>query len=112
MSLEIEIRIGGTLIAYANAANISNLADLSDYEIRASTVLPISRDDPVTHHEGVCVNGHFRRQSVWSLIAKVATILALRENAADPRRAGLVKELPKELVAIARQAMKRTSRSK
>jgi len=67
MTLEVEIRIGGTLIACANIANVSNLADTSDYEVRASTILGISRADPVTHHDGVYVEGHLRKQSVWVL---------------------------------------------
>ena len=106
MTLDVEIRIGGTLVACANIGNVSNLADMSDYEVRASVILPMSRDEPVTHHEGVVIEGHVRRQSVWALVAKCATILAQRENAADPRRAGLVKELPKELATLARQALK------
>ena len=106
MTLEVEIRIGGTLVACANIANVSNLADTSDYEVRASAILAMSRDEPVTHHEGVLIEAHVRRQSDWALIAKCATILAQRENGADPRRASLTKALPKELGAIARKAWK------
>jgi hypothetical protein len=64
------------------------------------------RDEPVTHHEGVRIEAHVRRQSDWALVAKCATILAQRENGGDPRCAVLVKVLPKELAALARQSMK------
>jgi len=58
----------------------------------------------------VRIESHVRRQSVWSLIARIATILAQRENAANPRRIGLVKEFPKESAALARQAMRSNRR--
>jgi len=81
--LTIEIKLNGRIIGGAKVTNISDLADVSDYEVVAAegasevTGLPDFREDFI-------VKGHERRQTVWALVSKVAYhALCLR---ADERR--------------------------
>ena len=77
-------------IARANVANISDLADKSDYEVavgeEASTVSGLPAQGA-----SFKVLGHHRRQSVWSLVTLVAMRAAGRFN----RGAGV--PLPEEV---------------
>lgn len=110
MTLEIEIRINGVHIAYAEAGNIGTCtgrAELSDYVVEARTEPSPVTGSPVISHNKVVIYHHKREQSVWALVAKVATALAQRENGADPRRAGLTAEMPDELRTIALDALGR-----
>lgn len=71
--LTIEIKLNGRLIAGANILNGSALADVSNYAVEA-----VEKASPVTGHEvdfhsTFLVTEHPRRQSVWALVAKVAT---------------------------------------
>lgn len=58
-------------VASMRIANLSNLADISDYAV---TVLeganPLAGTPP--RNGGCTVHAHDRRQSVWSLLAKAA----------------------------------------
>lgn len=104
MTVEIEIRINGVHVAYAEAGNIGTCtghAELSDYVVKARTEPSPVTGAPEIFHNKVVVFHHKREQSVWALVAKVATSLAQRENGADPRRVGLAAELADDLRAIA-----------
>jgi len=58
-------------IAAMKIANISDLADISDYQIVANeTSNPLSSTPPRTVR--CLIQGHSRRQSVWALIAKAS----------------------------------------
>jgi hypothetical protein len=83
MTLDIEIRINGTHLAYASASNIGScteLAELSDYKVEARTTLSLVPGAPRVIHEKLLILHHKRIQSVWALVAKIATTLARREN--------------------------------
>jgi hypothetical protein len=82
MTLEIEIRINGRFVAYANAGNISGCADISDYVVESRTEPSPLTGAPAFMHEKFVITFHERAQSVWALVAKVAVELARRENAA------------------------------
>lgn len=75
----IEIWINDLLIAEAQALNVSKLAEISDYEVEA-----VSLESPVTgllkqHHE-FDIGEHPRVQSPWALVAKIAELIAKKEN--------------------------------
>ena len=76
LKVVIEIIPGGVrelrrTIASMSIGNVSNLADISDYQIDAAESM-----NPLTGTSGrsaTCkVVGHDRRSSVWALIAKAA----------------------------------------
>lgn len=78
--LTIELKINGHLIASADVANVSDLADVSDYQVHAWTN---SREE-INIHNGVHafkIYKHLRKQSPWALVRKVANIVALQEGA-------------------------------
>lgn len=85
--IQIEIRLNDRFVAFANVENLSALADISDYGVAARTEPnPLTGADAFMHPK-IFVGEHPRRQSVWSLVARVARELAKRENAAA-RKAG------------------------
>lgn len=69
--LTVRIEVNGKLIGGATVKNVSQLADISDYEVMTvekgsdQTGLPDYRED-------YTLRNHKRRQSVWSLIRKIA----------------------------------------
>ena len=77
--LAIEININGKVIARASARNISDLADISDYDIRC-----ISEPSPITGKPRQMhifnIEGHDRNQSAWALVAKMAAEIAELER--------------------------------
>jgi hypothetical protein len=108
MTLEIEIRIDGTFVAFADASNDGRCAgdaSLFDYVIQAQTAPSPVTGAPETAHAKFYVIGHKREQSAWALVAKVATHLAQRENGADPGRVGLTTETPDEMRPVALEAL-------
>ena len=73
--LTIDIKVNGEIIAQARLANLSQRADISDYQVswmeRAEPSLGIA-----VSTGRALITGHRRRQSVWALVAKtVASIL-------------------------------------
>ena len=78
--LTIEIRLNGDKIATAELANVSDLADLSDYalswEEREEIDLNIPRDSGELK-----IEGHRRRQTVWALVAKAAAAILGQKTA-------------------------------
>jgi hypothetical protein len=72
IKVTIEILPGGfsgfrRTLGLMHVANISDLADRSDYEVRiAENANPLAGTSPRTCH--VMVRDHDRRQSVWTLI--------------------------------------------
>jgi hypothetical protein len=66
-------------IANATVSNVSHLAGISDYDVRAA-----ERASEVTGlsdvQAGFPVRGHNRHQSVWALVAKVAVGASRRFN--------------------------------
>lgn len=67
----IEIKVNGELVGGATVKNVSQLSDLSDYDVlvaekgSAETGLGDFRADTK-------IAGHRRRQTVWALVQKVA----------------------------------------
>lgn len=89
MTLSVEISIVGTdeegrptkrLIGGALVHNLSNLADVSDYQ--AMVVEQGSQETGLGdfRQDGLVIKDHKRRQSVWELVRKVA------DRAVDLRR--------------------------
>jgi len=74
MALTVVVKLNGKTIAGADIANISDLADVSDY-----LVTGYEHASPVTglpdRGSTARVIGHERRQSVWALIEKAAATL-------------------------------------
>jgi hypothetical protein len=66
-------------VARADVANISCLADLSDYDVVASEVASDVSGLPA-QTASFKIFGHARRQSVWSLVTLVAMRAAGRFN--------------------------------
>ncbi len=68
-------------IASMTIANVSDLADRSDYMIQAvEGANPVAGLPP--RDVSVTVEGHDRRQSVWSLVERAAAAVARAES--DP----------------------------
>jgi hypothetical protein len=59
------------VLATADVANISGLADVSDYAVEVETAGRLEPWQPAWERRGM-VAGHDRRQSVWALVAKAA----------------------------------------
>lgn len=80
LRITIEVCPGGNEsrkfeVAKAEIGNISNLADTSDYLVRMRENYNRVADTEGWTSEGR-IESHPRRSSVWSLIAKVATMAA------------------------------------
>ncbi len=77
MSLYIEVYVGSkdnrVLVADCHAYNVSNLADVSDYEF-----ISHEKGEPHLDIKGSVMEGevlsHNRKSSVWSLVEKIAKI--------------------------------------
>jgi hypothetical protein len=61
-------------LAVMTIANISNLADISDYDVRALEGANSVAGAPARQWRGT-VRHHDRRQSVWNLVAKAAALV-------------------------------------
>lgn len=74
MPLTVVVKLNGKIIAGADIANASNLADVSDYLVsgyeHASPVTGLPYRGRTTR-----IVGHERRQSVWALVEKAAAEL-------------------------------------
>lgn len=78
LRITVELLPGGNLsrrkrLAKMDIANLSNLADVSDYAVDAEEVGSMGR------HARECeatVTGHDRNSSVWALVAKAATAVS------------------------------------
>lgn len=83
--IRVELWPGGSIenrrvIAEMNIANISNLAERSDYRV-------IATEDPsdITGlvdglNENFVVQNHLRRQSVWALVGRAAGMAAMHDG--------------------------------
>lgn len=75
MSLYIEVYVGSRdnrkLVAKTHAYNISDLADVSDYEFISTEFGAPHLGVPPTEIKGEIL-GHKRKQSVWHLVEKIA----------------------------------------
>lgn len=60
-----------TPVAEATACNLSDLAELSDYEVRATEGEAQHLDIPACEITGQ-ITGHQRRSSVWRLVGEIA----------------------------------------
>jgi hypothetical protein len=74
--IKVELWPGGderfkTVLARAGIGNVSNLADVSDYEIVANEGANPLTGTPAWKGRGL-LHQHDRRQSVWALVAKAA----------------------------------------
>lgn len=75
MSLFIEVYVGSRLnrklVAKTHAYNVSDLADVSDYEFRSEEFGAPHLGVPAKKIEGKLYS-HNRNQSVWKLVEKIA----------------------------------------
>jgi hypothetical protein len=78
--LTIEIRLNGDKIATAELANVSDLADLSDYALSWEEREEIDLNIPWDSGE-MKIEGHRRRQTVWALVAKAAAAILGQKTA-------------------------------
>jgi hypothetical protein len=74
--IKVELWPGGderfkTVLARAGIGNVSNLAEVSDYEVAASEGANPLTGTPAWKGRGL-LHQHDRRQSVWALVAKAA----------------------------------------
>lgn len=69
--LIVRVFVNDTEIALATAGNLSELADVSDYECYSSTRPFPDRTKPITR-QNFFVEDHDRNQTVWSLVEKMA----------------------------------------
>lgn len=69
--LTIEIKLNGRHIGGAQVANVSDLANLSDYEVEAVESGSDQTGLPGFYHR-FRIRRHKRKQSVWALVRKVA----------------------------------------
>ena len=76
--LTITVSVGDRVIVKATAANVSNLAEISSYEVRAVQRGYEPLQIPSSKIEGT-IKDHERNSSVWSLVGKIAE-LALSEE--------------------------------
>lgn len=68
-------------IALMTIANVTCLADRSDYVVEAMEgANPLAGSPP--RNTSARINGHDRNQSVWTLVAKAAAVIAEAES--DP----------------------------
>ena len=85
--IKVELWPGGderykTVLARAGIGNISNLADVSDYEVLASEGANPLTGTPAWKGRGL-LQMHDRRQSVWALVAKAAACAAAEADKQD-----------------------------
>ena len=76
LRITVELVPGGRehakrVLARAQVSNILNLADVSDYAVKVETEGRLEPWQPAWERRGM-IAGHDRRQSVWSLVAKVS----------------------------------------
>lgn len=85
MSLFIEVYVGSRknrkLVAATHLWNISDLADVSDYEFISEEFGAPSLDIPANTVKSE-IKQHKRKQSVWALVEKVAKLSKGETNAA------------------------------
>ena len=76
--LTVEIKLNGKLIAGATAANVSELAAVSNYTVEAVEAAS-EETGLLDFHRNFTVQNHKRRQSVWELVHRIA-LKAMTEN--------------------------------
>lgn len=79
MTLTIDVKVNGRVVATATAQNVSDLADYSDYEIMATeNAYPeIGVGDLAETWRIEC---HNRRQSSWALVERIAAAMRLFQS--------------------------------
>jgi hypothetical protein len=77
--LTIEVRVNDHLIGAAWIRNVSELADISNYEFTAISKPSTVTGAPAWETQGA-VKRHNRIQSAWALVAKVAAKAAESEE--------------------------------
>ncbi len=70
--LTIELKLNGKLIGGAQITNVSNLADLSDYEVLAVEKAAPDLGVETDMKEIFKIGQHNRNQTVWALVERVA----------------------------------------
>ncbi len=76
--LRVVVFVNRTPVAQATAGNLSELADISNYKVRATEKGAPHLDIPASDVSGEIL-GHARRTSVWHLVRKICDI-ALSER--------------------------------
>lgn len=71
MSLYIDVRINDKVVATAAIANLSDLAEVSEYGVSVTENGYAPLGIPYMNQQWI-MKDHPRNQSVWALIAKVA----------------------------------------
>lgn len=76
--IKVIVFVNETPVAEATARNLSDLADMSDYEVRATEFGAQHLDIPSSEITGQ-ITSHQRRTSVWRLVREIAEV-AITEN--------------------------------
>jgi len=77
--ITIDVKVNGRTIASAQATNMSNLAEDSEYQVRA--IEEAHRELGLSHIDrSWVIDAHARRQSVWALVHKIAASMTLFQN--------------------------------
>jgi hypothetical protein len=69
MTLTVKVYINDRQVAEAKASNISDLADISDYECRVGEAKSEFSPPMIGLFK---ISGHKRKQSCWALVQKIA----------------------------------------
>lgn len=77
--LSITVSVGHRVVAKATAANVSNLADISNYQVEAIEHGYSPLDIPHARISGM-IWRHQRRSSVWRLVKKVADLASAEQE--------------------------------
>jgi hypothetical protein len=75
MALIVRVYVNQTQVAVAAAQNMSNLADVSNYDCQSITAASKFTDFEELRHE-FKIEDHDRTQPVWDLVAKMAQHIA------------------------------------
>lgn len=71
--LRVIVFVNQTPVAKATAGNVSDLAEISDYEVRATEIGALHLNIPAKDVTGR-IGGHPRKTSVWHLVQKIAAL--------------------------------------
>lgn len=82
MSLYVDVRINDRVVATAAIANLSNLAETSDYAVSVTETGHEDLGIPYINQQWMIQN-HPRNSSVWSLIAKIAQAASIYSSSKE-----------------------------
>lgn len=76
---EVILKVNGQVVAHATALNKSDLADQSNYEVEGHCLGYAKIGTSNFNFKGE-INNHYRRQSSWALVEKIARLAAPDEG--------------------------------